>query len=92
MANDISGNPLIIDTAAATNVWPQGGNLNVRHFEFVDYAAGTDNVIVTDRNGRRVWSANGTADLDNIISQEIGWIRGLIVPTLSSGKLYVYLF
>lgn len=90
MANDITGNPLIIDTVA-NDIWPKPGNLEIRHFELVP-ATANDTVTVTDRNGRTKWIGKAST-VDNVVSQEIGWIEGLSVTVLTANaKLLVYLF
>ena len=90
MANDISSNPIVIDTVAS-DIWPKPGNLNIRHFELVPNAA-NDTVTVTDRNGKTKWIGKASA-VTNVVSQEIGWIEGLSVTVLTaSAKLLVYLF
>lgn len=88
MANRLTENPFVIDTAGATVLFK--GNINVDYFEFSGYALDTDNVIVNDNSGNLVWQENGASDLRNVRSGHVGWIQGLTVPTLSSGKLLVF--
>lgn len=95
MANVLTGNPLVIDTAAATalSIGGQTGvPINIGHFEFEGYSTGAaDSVVVKDAGGNVVWEAIGRAIKDNIISgTPIGTVYGLIVSTLSSGKLLIY--
>lgn len=90
MANDITGNPIIVDTAGAGNIWPKPGNIRVHHFELFPSAA-NDAVTVKDRNGKIIWQAKSVSG-DPIITQTPGWFEGLIVDALSAGaKLFVYL-
>lgn len=89
MANVLTANPWVVDTASATAVF--SSEIKVRHMEFVAYAAATDKVIVTDKNGILVWQGDGNADLESERSGNIGWVNGLIVSTLTSGKLLVYI-
>jgi hypothetical protein len=88
MANQLSEIPWAVDTAGGTVLY--SSLIKVAQFSFLDYAAGTDTVEVQDRNGNLVWKGNGTADLNPIDSGPIGWIDGLKVPTLSAGKLLIY--
>ena len=91
MANDLTANPWIFDTVGEATGY-KGGNVKVRHFEYSDYTAETDGVVVVDRNGRVVWTNNGASDLQEVRSGNIGWVKnGLYVSTLSSGKLKVYI-
>jgi len=89
VANQLASLPWVIDTASANVLFT--GKIFVRHFEFAGYAAGTDTVVVQDINSRPVWQADGKTDLDPVLSYKVGWIKGIKVPTLSSGKLYVYI-
>lgn len=88
MANVLTANPWVVDTASATPIFKTYAK--IRHIEFADYALDTDNCLVTDQNGVRVFSENGAADLRNVRSGHIGWVNGVIVPTLTSGKVYIY--
>lgn len=87
MANVITGRQWVLDTAGV--VWTD--EAKILHFEFVDYLVATDTAILKDRAGRVVWSATGAADLSPIISQDIGWVSGLTVDTLGSGKVIAYI-
>ncbi len=89
MANQIASLPWAIDTASATDI--ASGYMLIAHFEFVGYALDTDNVVVHDTNGRVVWQANGLDNLAPVASEYIGTIQGLRVPTLSAGKLLVFI-
>lgn len=90
MANNLTTNPWVIDTAGAALLWP--ATVFVDHFEFANYTADTDTVVVKNRAGINAWSDNGASDLRTIRSGHIGAVHGgLSVPTLSSGLLYIYL-
>ena len=93
MANVFTGNPWSLDTVYTTT--PAGeirsGRVRVHHFEFVGYAAATDTVEVQDANGRTIWIGVGRTDLSNVKSAEVGWVKGIKVPTLSAGRLLVYI-
>lgn len=88
MANQLGSNPWVIDTPGPALLFAT--NVKAAHFEFSQYAADTDNVIVVDRFGKEVWAANGNVDLSPVESFTVEWIHGISVPTLSSGKLRVY--
>lgn len=95
MANDISCNPLVLDTAAATVVvsnvfkiqsivWVDSGN---------DMADG-DQAILQNKAGKVIWERRLTTpgmigDLQQTFPEPFP-VNGLIVPTLTHGKVYVY--
>lgn len=89
MANDISGRPWVLDTPGTSIIWPFW--TKVDHFEFADYNLDTDTVFLTDINGKRVWDNNGASDLRSLVSQKIDWIQGLKMPTLTAGRVFVYI-
>lgn len=83
MANKLSINPWIIDTAGASILYVT--DIEVRHFEFTGYGAQGSQCIVQDRFGNNVWVGLGAADLEEVRSGPVGWIYGLAVPTLENG-------
>ncbi len=54
MANDVTKNPWILDTAAV--IAAAGQKVRVTKIEMIDHVA-TDVVSVEDGNGRRMWGA-----------------------------------
>lgn len=91
MANAVSGNPLVIDTATATAL------LTVR-FEALAVrwasASTADTVDVQDQNGNTKWASVG-GGANNV--EESHWeadypliFNGLKVPTLDAGTVYIY--
>lgn len=89
MANDVSSTPMVLDTPGATVLWP--AQLNVEHFEFVNYAAQGNQVVIQGIDGKIKWSVTGAADLQEVRSGKVKWINGLVLSTLSAGKVLVYL-
>jgi len=83
MANLLNSMPWTIDTPGASVLYKTP--IKVAHFEFSLYAAQGNEVIVQDQTGKQVWSATGAADLEEVRSAKVGWINGLIVPTLQGG-------
>jgi len=94
MANAITGNPIIIDTAAATVVvsnsflvtalwWDNGAPANA------------DAITVKDKNGVVKWNlvlATASLAMPTLIEFPVPVLfDGLIVSVISRGKLYVYL-
>lgn len=93
MANVVTGNPISLDTQAVANVSPFGtSRIRIRHIEYTDYAVATELFELQDSEGRTVWSGNGNADFSPVVSQEIGWVKGLSVQTLvAPGRFLVFI-
>jgi hypothetical protein len=94
MANDLTKNPWVIDTAATTAIWT--GPVHINRMEFLPGASG-DDLVVTDKNSGAIWSVTnavtgGRAGLETIDLRGVPPYQGMIVSTLTSGSyLYVYL-
>jgi hypothetical protein len=98
MANNLSSNPLVIDTAGAGDILAASAPIRVRCFKWDPTQAATNGqqCVVTDSAGNEVWrSTQATTFLgmpDWIDFPEGGLrMKGLKVPTLAVGKLYIYL-
>ena len=89
MANVLTGRQWKIDTASATALL--SSEIKVEQIEFSSYSVDTDTVSIQDKNGRIIWEGNGASDLQTVRSGKIGWVDGLKVPTLTAGKIIVYL-
>lgn len=89
MANDLTDNPWILDTASANVIWPH--KIFVDNMEFAEYTADTDTATIKDKNGRVIVAFNGDADLSIARTGKIGPISGLILATLTAGKVRVYI-
>lgn len=94
MANDISNSPLVIDTASATAITTRTFTAYMIRWVSGSAAAG-DLATVQDRNGRVKWAS--VAAGANYV-EETQWVKkylifdGLIVPTLTSGTVYIYIY
>jgi len=92
MANDFAGNPWLIDTAYATP--PSAGHIvssNIRagSITWSDMAAGAT-VQIKDKNGRLIADSTNQATANvTIVLGVPGWVEGLFVPVLSSGKVSI---
>ncbi len=90
MANQLAGNPWILDGSSLSTVlistWMQ-----VEHFEFSGYTAGAS-VKLADRNGNVVWAATAASDLEEVRSAKVGWINGLqnLSSAQNGGTILVY--
>lgn len=93
MANDYSTNPWILDTVTAAPDFPFKSTIYVDHFEWVDYAADTDTVTLTNGAGKLVWKANGASDLSEVRSGHVGAISGGVFMSqlTGAGKIRVFL-
>jgi hypothetical protein len=96
VANDITGNPLIIDTAGAGDVLAASQPIKVQGFAWDNAAAVTaDACVVTDTAGRNLWSHTITTSLSvgqgAVSLPQPMLVKGIKVPTLTRGKLYIYL-
>lgn len=96
MANQSAFNPIYVDTAPF--VWQPNADgqpslipLKIKTIVWSGYAAAADTAVVADAYGNIVWSASGYAADFQQESPNIGWINGLQVTNLSSGKLQIYL-
>ena len=91
MANDVSTNPIILDTVGTTPVLGSS-NMYVDHFEFVDYTADTDTCSISNGAGKVVWKANGAVDLQEVRSGKVGTVfGGLYLSAKTAGVVRVFL-
>ena len=98
MANQLTTNPLRIDTTSATALFT--GRLNIRKIQYAGWASTTDSVTVEDQNGNviTVLSANANVSLVETDLPQILQTNGLLVPLLNaagstnlqSGVLSIY--
>lgn len=87
MANDLTRNTWIIDTPAATPI--STGQLKIKSVRWVGATLATHAAKIQDATGREIWVAEAQAadyGEESLLDQ---WINGMIVPTLTSGKLYI---
>lgn len=91
MANDITNNPLIFDTAGSTSAYAK--KIRVKTIWWEGAANGNTAVINTENNGARVWQSTwATNNAPHFIhfgenGQEFD---GLYVQTLGGGVVLVY--
>lgn len=90
MANSVDKNPIVIDTAGST-IFNSGG-VAVKLVRWVGGTTAGHTVVIQDAAGRVLWASVATGD--NFVDQsllETVWPEGFKVPTLASGKVYVYI-
>lgn len=88
MANKFHDKVWVIDTESATAITQEP--LLINTFRVVGMTTAGHTCIVQDKNGNTVWEA--VADVDKFNDQTLVdlQMQGLIVPTLTSGRLYIY--
>ncbi len=90
MANDITGNPLILDTAASTVLTTH--NIEPTLIRWVGGTTAAHTCVVTNAAGIVIWAsvANAASFIDQTIFPPEFNFSGLVMLTLASGKLYIY--
>lgn len=93
MANDLTDNPWIIDTAATLDAG--SGEMRIAHVKWINPSGQADDACVIQNGaGTRVfWESvypGGNFDADISFPERGIRVRGLKVSTLSRGRLYVY--
>lgn len=91
MSNIVTGNPLIIDTAAGTAVTSYV--FTATKIRWVGATTAGHTVTIQDKGGAvKFAAAAATTNYDESESFDPPLIfDGLIVPTLSSGTVYIYI-
>lgn len=90
MANALHQKVWVIDTAAATNV--TDAPVEIVGVRYVGNTTASDDAEIADGDGNVIWAAKGAAKDAEIDSQiRFRSNNGFRVPTLDSGKLYIYL-
>lgn len=90
MSNDLTGNPWKVDTASATAIWT--GMVWVSKFVWDEPSTVGHELTITDKDSHQIWHENAIAAGDGIhYEREGGVFHGLIVSTIASGTLYIFL-
>jgi hypothetical protein len=97
VANDLSSRQWRLDTAlafgtAAAILWPT--NLYVKSMYWASPGAAPQSLVVKDRNGKIVWAPvtiAGETDEADVRLNDIGWVEGIVLDTLTAGVLFVYI-
>lgn len=103
MANDITGNPWKLDTVTTgTNFVADGGsgamkvnwNVYITQVLWSDFNGAGESVDLQDGTGRSIFKLTAGATTQNPVGTNFGestWAySGLRLPTLSSGRILVY--
>lgn len=88
MANSFQVNPWVVDTVMATPAAPNP--VLVRNIIWTDQVAAGDQLIIQDSNGNVIIDIK--ASVANVVQTlgNFGWVSGIRVTTLTSGKVYIY--
>lgn len=88
MANQLSGNPWVIDSTGTLTAL----QVQVRAVRWVGATTNAHTAVITDTDGLVLWASQAaTATLGTPETSLIPFSAGgLKVPTLASGKLYLY--
>lgn len=87
MPNDLTGNPLIIDTPGATVLY---GQIKVKSIRWVGATTAGHVVEIQEPDGDVLWRslASGANHVEADLIER-WWHDGFKVPTLGSGVLYI---
>lgn len=91
MANDFTANPWSIDTVFAAPIAKNhitNNMIYIKSITWSDMAAGAS-LLMQDRNSKPVIDSVSVTANTTVIVNNPGWVLGMQVPTLSSGKLSV---
>ena len=92
MANDLTQNPIKIDTAGSSVLTTK--KLYPMSIRWVGAATAGHAASITDQNDKVVWSGVAAVGPNNVEAEQINvrkpW-NGLKVPTLASGVLWITL-
>jgi len=96
VSNNLSGNPWLVDTAAATDltvtVFGRSTRIKVKSIRWdAESAAAGNNVVVQDAAGRKIWGATATGANYSESEMVEHWVSGLAVPTLDAGQVAITL-
>jgi hypothetical protein len=87
--NNFAANPWMIDTPGAGNV--QSGDITVLCIRWVGASTAGHQAVLQDNNSRTVWEEVAAgANFSTSECSNFFFSGGLKVPTLGSGKLYLY--
>jgi hypothetical protein len=86
VANDISSNPWKLDTAATVYSFP----VRIKSVIWANFTATGQNLVIRDINGKDIVNMKTTTSLTSqLVTPEIGWVRGLVVATIDAGEVTI---
>lgn len=94
MANDLTKAPLVIDTASGSALTTS--SYKVKKIRWVGATTAGHSVVIQDQFARPFWESKAAganyieeSDFSTYTSNNVV-LSGILVPTLSSGKIYIY--
>ena len=90
MSNDLAGRPWMIDQEDDVPVVSSWVKINT--LQWMGYTDPTHTVEVYDSDDRLLFIGDGHDDLSPVVCEAIlGWVKGIKVPKIDSGKLIIYI-
>jgi hypothetical protein len=93
MAHQLAENPIIIDSATNNNNYSISTNkVKVTGVEWLQPANNNDEVILLseDNNNSVIWAAYASQNVNTGPYFSPGWVKGLYLRKLESGKLAIF--
>ena len=91
MANDLTKNPWVVDTAGSAAILTDFAE--VRSIQWIGATTAGHEAIVQDQSGQVIWRRLAQGANQNFDTEFEGrrgrLVNGLLVPTLASGTLYI---
>ena len=88
MSNSLGSRPIKVDTPGSTPLFTNW--MKIENIIFTEYTADTQKFSVQDQNTNPIFEGSGNSDLSPVVSWKIGWVNGLMVPTLQGGQVEIY--
>jgi len=87
MGNDVTNNPYILDTADASALTDY--RIFVKSVRWVNATTSGHTAVIQDKDGVEKWAsvAAGSEHVEADLIEE--WWDGILMKTLSSGKIYI---
>ena len=94
MANDLTGNPLVIDTASTSVAVWSAQAARIQHVRWVGGTTAGHTCVIKDAAGHVKWAGVATGanySEDSLLDEPVTVKGGIFVSTLASGVVYIYL-
>lgn len=87
MANDITGNPWFLDTTGTIYT----DKVKIESIVWSDQVAAGDQLLIKDNNGKTILDTKASAANTEQWFGIKGWFNGIVLTTLASGKVMLYM-
>lgn len=91
MANVLTRNPLVIDTAFAIGASPAPQRCFVKRVVWAKQSAGSHRLHLTDRDGITILDVVSSAANDTMFFNLDTWTNGIVCAVIDSGVCEVYI-